>query len=151
MSIQSLCRIGLLKRSILPAQVRQLYYVRPITHNVIRLRHLTFVRTYSDYPPYHRDLTPAEFDKVREQSYVVDVREPDELMEIAPVPGANNIPLGTLPDHIADIPQDKVIFYCRGGVRSLKAVGIAQSAGLIEPQHLEGGITAWVEYHQQKK
>lgn len=155
MALRNLCRLRLpirsvnviaqrISRNVLTCQSQPAAQILTKSHFVLSVRH------YSDNVSYHRDLTPPEFDKVREKCYVVDVREPDELLEIPPVPGARNIPLGTLPEHVSELPEDNVIFYCRGGVRSLAAVGIAQNAGLHEPKHLEGGITAWIVYHQQK-
>jgi len=73
---------------------------------------------------------------------LLDVREPWEA-EIAALPGAVLIPLGELPDRIGELDPDReVIAYCHGGVRSLRAAGVLQEAGL-KVRSMAGGIDGW--------
>jgi adenylyltransferase/sulfurtransferase len=73
---------------------------------------------------------------------LLDVREPWEA-EIAALPGAVLIPLGELPDRIGELDPDReVIAYCHGGVRSLRAAGALQEAGL-KVRSMAGGIDGW--------
>ena len=73
---------------------------------------------------------------------LLDVREPWEA-EIAALPGAVLIPLGELPDRVGELDPDReVIAYCHGGVRSLRAAGVLQDAGL-KVRSMAGGIDAW--------
>ena len=49
-----------------------------------------------------------------ESTYLVDLRPNDEY-ETQHLPGAHNIPYDELPQHLAELPQDKdIVVYCRG-------------------------------------
>jgi len=73
---------------------------------------------------------------------LIDVRETWEA-EIAALPGALIIPLGTLPDVVAGLDRDEeYVVYCHHGIRSQQGLAILESAGL-RARHLEGGIDAW--------
>ena len=74
---------------------------------------------------------------------LVDVREPHEWAS-GHLPGARHVPLGTfLRDPRAHLLQDRVIFVCSHGVRSLTAAAAASSLGCREVYSLEGGTVAW--------
>lgn len=73
---------------------------------------------------------------------LIDVRETWEA-EIAALPGALVIPLGTLPDVVAGLdPDEEYVVYCHHGIRSQRGLAILESAGLTA-RHLDGGIDAW--------
>ena len=75
---------------------------------------------------------------------LIDVRETWEA-EIASLPGALLVPLGTLPDVIGSLdPAGRFVVYCHHGIRSLDALAQLRSAGL-DARHLEGGIDAWAK------
>src|SRR4030095_10220669 len=61
-------------------------------------------------------LTPAQLKALLDdgqQLKLVDVREPAEW-QINRLPGATLIPLDTLPDHLAELPQtEPVVLYCK--------------------------------------
>jgi sulfur-carrier protein adenylyltransferase/sulfurtransferase len=74
---------------------------------------------------------------------IIDVREPDEFA-VGALPDSINIPLGTLPQRLNEIPADAIpVFVCRMGGRSLRGCAIAQAAGHERVVNLEGGLTAW--------
>jgi adenylyltransferase/sulfurtransferase len=74
---------------------------------------------------------------------LVDVREPYEF-DAGHLPGALHIPVGELPQRIAQIPPDSApVFICRSGGRSLAACKLALAAGIAAPANLEGGMLAW--------
>jgi len=74
---------------------------------------------------------------------LVDVREPQEFA-IGRLEGSINIPIGDLPQRLADIPRGATpIFLCRSGRRSLAACELAMGGGIEAPAHLEGGLLAW--------
>ncbi len=74
---------------------------------------------------------------------LIDVREPYEF-EVSHLAGARNIPLGELPQRLAEIPRDGApVFICRSGGRSLRACGLALAAGVASPGNLEGGMLGW--------
>ena len=73
----------------------------------------------------------------------VDVREPDEYAA-GHVSGARLIPLGTLSQHLADLPSDRdIVVVCRSGRRSGEAVRALQQAGFDKAVNLAGGMLAW--------
>jgi len=78
-----------------------------------------------------------------ESIYLLDVREPEEY-EICAIPGATLIPLGKLPERLAEVDGTKeIIAYCRTGKRSAKAVNLLRQAGYTSAKNLAGGIHAW--------
>lgn len=77
-----------------------------------------------------------------EKVQLVDVREPWEA-EIATIPGATLIPLGTLPHRLGELdPEVPVIAYCHHGVRSIDAADRLAAAG-FDAHSMAGGIDAW--------
>jgi sulfur-carrier protein adenylyltransferase/sulfurtransferase len=92
-----------------------------------------------------RRLRPAEVRPLLLQPgfTIVDVREPYEF-EAGHLANALHIPLGELPNRLAEIPPSTTpIFMCRGGGRSLAACNIALNAGTSAAINLEGGLRAW--------
>jgi hydroxyacylglutathione hydrolase len=94
-----------------------------------------------------KTFTPAELrDFLRDKDDVcvlVDVREDDEWAG-GHIPGAVHAPLSRFAESAARLSKDKtVIFYCQGGVRSKRALGLAKDCGLSPEGHLGGGIAAW--------
>lgn len=78
---------------------------------------------------------------------LVDVREPDEYTE-SHVPGAQLIPLGSVPDRVAEVPTDGTVYMiCKGGGRSLKAAEFLRARG-IDAVNVAGGTMAWIEAGQ---
>ena len=76
---------------------------------------------------------------------LIDVREPWEA-EINHIEGADLIPLGELPDRLAELdPQASYVVHCKMGGRSANAVAQMQQAGFRDVVNLEGGISAWVD------
>lgn len=75
---------------------------------------------------------------------VVDVREPHEFAA-GHIPGSTSLPLSQFdPAAIPDTPGKRVVFSCAAGVRSLRALEFAQSAGLDVDSHYVGGFKDWV-------
>jgi len=76
---------------------------------------------------------------------LLDVREPVER-RIASLPGSAFIPLGQLPQRVAEVERGKdLVVYCHHGVRSAHAIAFLAQAGLDPARlwNLEGGIDAW--------
>ena len=92
-----------------------------------------------------RDLTPEEVaDGLKAGDVLlVDVREPNETA-VERIPGAVLVPLSTFdPDSLPDPEGRTVVFSCGSGIRSVKAIEIAQAAGQPFNAHLAGGLKAW--------
>ncbi len=74
---------------------------------------------------------------------LLDVREPHELA-ISALPGAINIPLGTLAARLSELDSAKeMVVFCKGGTRSARALELLVSAGFRRVKNLQGGINAW--------
>jgi adenylyltransferase/sulfurtransferase len=74
---------------------------------------------------------------------LIDVREPHEW-EIARIPGARLIPLGTLSEALPTLDRTReIVVHCKGGSRSAKAVRQLLDAGFVNVTNLAGGITRW--------
>lgn len=87
----------------------------------------------------------------------IDVREPGELKSTGHIPHAINIPVTSAPDsfHIADeefedrfgFPRpardEEVVFYCKAGVRSRAAAGLAKDAGWSKVGEYPGSWMDW--------
>jgi rhodanese-related sulfurtransferase len=74
---------------------------------------------------------------------LIDVREPWESEQIR-IPGALLIPLGQVPDRLAEIPADRDVYvHCRMGGRSGRAVEFLRGHGRPRAFNVAGGIDAW--------
>ena len=93
------------------------------------------------------DITATQLSERMQHNHLklLDVREPHEL-EISALPGATNIPLGTLAARLSELDsaEDMVIF-CKAGTRSTRALELLVSAGFKKVKNLKGGINAWAE------
>ncbi|CAG0925616.1 unnamed protein product [Notodromas monacha] len=82
-----------------------------------------------------------DLNEIIHHATLLDVREPAELDSDGDVPGAINIPLGSIPDHLEEIesmPRPLVIF-CRSGNRSGQAIAFLESQGQTD-MHNGGGF-----------
>ncbi|MFH1179864.1 MAG: rhodanese-like domain-containing protein, partial [Candidatus Bathyarchaeota archaeon] len=74
---------------------------------------------------------------------VLDVRSIDEY-ESGHIEGSLNIYVGTLPQHIEDIPRDKPIaVICKSGTRSGFGCSILMKRGITDLCNIMGGMTSW--------
>jgi len=93
----------------------------------------------------YRDVEAAEVAArlgTPEELFLVDVREPEEFAEWS-IPSARNIPLGILPQHLGDLPDDReVVSVCASGNRSALAAEILTRGGK-RAANLDGGMEAW--------
>ena len=94
------------------------------------------------------DITVQELKKrldAGDQSFVfIDVREPYEYQEFNL--GAQLIPLGNIPNAIADLEEhkaDEIVVHCRSGARSGQAKMFMMQNGFTNVRNLEGGVLAW--------
>ena len=92
------------------------------------------------------DITPATLAaRIRNGSppTLIDVREPYEW-QIARLPDARLVPLGTLPASLhALAPDEEYVVYCHLGVRSASAVAWLRAQGFTRVRNLVGGIDRW--------
>lgn len=108
----------------------------------------TLAPAYCEIPTDHMEtITTTE---LRErlagdfQGLLIDVREPDEYA-VASIPGAKLIPLGTVQDHLGELPKDReILIHCKSGRRSARAVDLLLANGFTDVKNVEGGIDAWL-------
>jgi adenylyltransferase/sulfurtransferase len=79
---------------------------------------------------------------------LIDVREPLEY-QIVQI-GGELIPLATVAEQADRIPRDiDVVVYCKGGVRSLKAIQeLEEKFGFTNLYNLKGGIISYIDQVQ---
>lgn len=74
---------------------------------------------------------------------VIDVREPHEFAA-GHVPGAQLVPLATVPQRIGELPTDQPVFViCAVGARSAQAAHYLSQRG-IDARSVDGGTGDWV-------
>lgn len=90
-------------------------------------------------------------------TYIIDVREPHEFSAGA-IPNAINLPLASEPEALTlpkeefkerygvekpDVENDEVVFYCKAGVRSRSAAGLAREVGYKKVGEFPGSWNEW--------
>ena len=94
------------------------------------------------------DITPTELhqrQQAGETPTIIDVREPWEHEE-GRIVGAQNMPLGSLPDKLDDIDEWKnqeIIVHCKSGSRSAAAKAFLTQQGFTNVRNLLGGFQAY--------
>lgn len=72
---------------------------------------------------------------------LIDVRDRSEF-EAGHIPGAINLPLNDLREHLDEIPDRELIVQCQVGQRGHTAARILQQHGRVV-RNLDGGYTTW--------
>ncbi len=90
------------------------------------------------------EISPVDaLDLLEGDAVLVDVRQESEW-EAGHAPMATLIPLAELPDHLDELPHDRLIICaCRSGGRSLRAATFLYESG-FNVANLAGGMLAWV-------
>ena len=95
-----------------------------------------------------KNMTPDELSRKLSDSYdpfILDVREPFELIAFGAIPGVVNIPLGQLTSRTDEIPADReVVVVCQSGSRSVEAANLLVRSGFNRVFNLQGGTSRWV-------
>ncbi|KJS16458.1 MAG: hypothetical protein VR69_08825 [Peptococcaceae bacterium BRH_c4b] len=97
--------------------------------------------------PEYQNIGPQELNSILQNDkdlFLVDVREPEELLDTGYIPGAVNIPVGKVKSDFNALPKTgKLIIYCRSGRRSADVAGFLAEKGFTNVYNLEGGIIGW--------
>jgi adenylyltransferase/sulfurtransferase len=88
--------------------------------------------------------------RIKEKITIIDVREMNELPLVNEF-DFTTIPLNDLPYLIATIPtENKIVFFCKSGNRSLKAVKLFyEKHPQITAFSLIGGLDAWQQFNNK--
>lgn len=85
---------------------------------------------------------------ISEGAELIDVREMDEILE-GEIEGSKNWPLSTFGLRQKDVSKNRpTIFYCRSGLRSLKAAEIAERWTEQTVYSLQGG---YIQYETERQ
>jgi rhodanese-related sulfurtransferase len=92
-----------------------------------------------------RDVDPLLLHEHLGQVRVVDVREQHEFSgELGHVPGAELVPLATIPVEARSWdPNEEIVLVCRGGGRSARASRELVQMGFSRVMNLRGGMLAY--------
>jgi rhodanese-related sulfurtransferase len=91
----------------------------------------------------HLELEAIKNGLADESMLIIDVREPHEYAA-GHIPGSLSLPLSQF--DVAQLEQNKgkrLVFSCAAGVRSIKALELAQAAGFPLKEHYRGGFKEW--------
>lgn len=79
------------------------------------------------------------------QLRVIDVRGMPEIAQ-GIVPGAEPLPLATLPLRVNDFePNERIVMVCRSGARSSQACMFLKQQGFENVYNLRGGMIGWAQ------
>lgn len=98
-----------------------------------------------------RSITPDELFALLQRShdvFLLDVREPLELMTTGAIEGVYNISVRQLKQRLHELPAEKstpIISICASGSRSMEAAHLLQQHGYENVRNLTGGTIAWIE------
>ncbi len=90
-----------------------------------------------------RQIAPGELAALGGDAAVIDVRSEVEWGG-GHLPGAHHIPLGYLPDRLAELRSARtVVVQCYSGARSAIAASLLERAGFRDVRNLTGGYSGW--------
>ncbi|MET0886664.1 MAG: rhodanese-like domain-containing protein [Mycetocola sp.] len=86
-------------------------------------------------------ITVAELARLNDAA-IIDVREPDEFVEVRAV-GAASIPMSQFVERVGELPADETLYViCASGVRSARVVEYLDALD-YRAVNVEGGTYAW--------
>jgi sulfur dioxygenase len=97
-----------------------------------------------------RNITPKELAMMMKKDpslYLLDVREPFELMSFGAIAGVKNISINEVTGRISELPPDKtkpIVVICQSGNRSYEVAHYLVKQGYTQVHNLESGTSGWV-------
>ncbi|THH05104.1 hypothetical protein EW145_g5036 [Phellinidium pouzarii] len=131
---------------------------------------LAFTRFTSNKPEEFWNAPKLTYEQVKPRTeqpspdaYVIDVREPDEVI-LGSIPSSVNLPLSGIAESLHLNPvafkekhgfekpraNQELVFYCRSGKRSATASDIAKKNGFTNVLNYEGSWLDWTAREQGK-
>ena len=96
-------------------------------------------RKNADMPPHVPEI---EVSGIPADAHLLDVREPVEWAA-GHIDGAQHIPMNSVPERIAEIPEDvDLVIVCKSGGRSAQVTAYLNAQGR-QATNLAGGMIAW--------
>ena len=80
--------------------------------------------------------------------FLLDVRQPEELVDLGYIEGAVNVPVRELASNLDKLPADKdapIVVYCKSGTRGTIGMLALQFMGYTNVRNLSGGIVGWID------
>lgn len=94
-----------------------------------------------------KNITPEELSRKLSSAqppYLLDVREPFELIAFGAIPGVVNIPLRQVSGRIQELPSDKdIVVVCQSGSRSVEVANLLSRSAFRAVFNLQGGTSRW--------
>jgi glyoxylase-like metal-dependent hydrolase (beta-lactamase superfamily II)/rhodanese-related sulfurtransferase len=96
-----------------------------------------------------KNISPGELAATLEEDpslYLLDVREPFELVAFGAIPGVTNIPTREVLLRREELPptrSDRIAVICQSGNRSYEVAHLLAREGYVNIYNLQGGTSAW--------
>ena len=97
-----------------------------------------------------RDILPKELATMMKNDpslFLLDVREPFELIAFGAIPGVKNISINEIARRMDELPADKskpVVVVCQSGSRSYEVAHHLVKRGYTQVYNLESGTSGWI-------
>jgi sulfur-carrier protein adenylyltransferase/sulfurtransferase len=95
-----------------------------------------------------KNITPEELSGKLgggQEPFLLDVREPFELIAFGAIPGVINIPVGQVMNRMSELPSGRdIVVVCQSGSRSLEVANLLSRSGFGSVFNLQGGTSRWV-------
>jgi hydroxyacylglutathione hydrolase len=76
--------------------------------------------------------------------WLLDVRSREEVKKTGEIPGAHQIHVTQIPQHVTDIPQNQTVYvFCGSGLRSMLTASYLQREGCRKVVVVLGGLSGW--------
>ncbi len=109
------------------------------------------LQKYTMAPPKEFLISPDKLvEELQEDRkiFLLDVRNPEEVMQYGQIGDAKNIPLQKLVTKLHELPEDdntEIVVYCQSGMRSaIAALFLKEAFHYKSVRNLEGGFTAFM-------
>jgi cysteine desulfurase len=108
-------------------------------------------QVFQDYvegrTPFVNMVTPAQLNETilfNEQTYILDVRPPDDRKKFKGLPNSHEVSLLSIENYLDQLPRDKeILVYCPGGGLSFMISYYLKAKGFKRVSNLRGGLDGW--------